>query len=140
MTRIDQATLFTKYPKIFANASKGPAESCMFWGIETGPGWMVLIDTLCSNIQRHIDWKVQQGQEIEQVTADQVKEKFGTLRFYASGGDETTGGMIRLAESMSARICETCGSPGSFRGRGWYYTACDAHTRPEDLAPAEAAV
>jgi hypothetical protein len=28
---------------------------------------------------------------------------------------------------------EECGAPGKIRGRGWYYTACDKHTREEDL-------
>ena len=34
---------------------------------------------------------------------------------------------------MSSIICETCGAPGKHRGRGWFYTACDAHTKEEDL-------
>ena len=63
--------------------------------------------------------------------ADQVKEKFGTLRFYTNGGDEQIYGMIRMAESMSAVTCEECGAPGKTRGRGWIYTACDAHTKEE---------
>ena len=48
--------------------------------------------------------------------ADQVKEKFGTLRFYYTGGDDRIDGMVRMAESMSAVTCETCGAPGKLRG------------------------
>ena len=36
-------------------------------------------------------------------------------------------GMVRMAESMSARMCETCGNPGKVRGRGWLTTLCDEH-------------
>jgi hypothetical protein len=34
---------------------------------------------------------------------------------------------------MSTITCETCGAPGKRRGRGWIYTACDAHTKELDL-------
>ena len=64
---------------------------------------------------------------IPQVTLDQVKEKFGTLRFYYSGGDDEISGMVRMAESMSGVTCETCGNPGQQRGGGWIHTLCDHH-------------
>jgi len=70
---------------------------------------------------------------IPQVTLDQVKEKFGTLRFYYTGGDDEISGMVRMAEGMSGVICEECGAPGKRRGSDWIYTACDAHTKPEHL-------
>ena len=63
----------------------------------------------------------------------QVKEKFGTLRFYINGGTDEHYNYIRFAESMSARTCEKCGAPGKLRGSGWYYTACDEHTDKDDL-------
>ena len=70
---------------------------------------------------------------IPQVTLDQVKEKFGTLRFYYTGGDEYISGMVTMAEAMSGVTCEDCGDPGERRGGGWIYTACDLHTKPEHL-------
>jgi hypothetical protein len=70
---------------------------------------------------------------IPQVTLDQVKEKFGTLRFYYTGGDEYIRGMVTMAEAMSGTTCEECGNPGQRRGHGWIYTACDTHTKPEHL-------
>jgi hypothetical protein len=70
--------------------------------------------------------------EVPQVIVDQVKEKFGTLRFYYHGGDDIIDGMVRMAESISGFTCEKCGAPGKMRGRGWLYTACDTHTK-EDI-------
>jgi hypothetical protein len=61
---------------------------------------------------------------IPQVTLDQVKEKFGTLRFYYSGGDDIIDGMVRMAESMSGVTCEGCGNVGERRGGGWVHTYC----------------
>jgi len=64
---------------------------------------------------------------ISQVTASQVKEKFGTLRFYYSGGDDYIDGLSAMAESMSAVTCEECGSPGKVRHSGWLRALCDVH-------------
>lgn len=74
----------------------------------------------------------------QQVVADQVKEKFGTLRFYYSGGDEYVYGIIRMAEAMTAHTCEVCGAPGQAESvSGWVKTVCAAHSRlPESSSAA----
>lgn len=66
-------------------------------------------------------------------TVSQVKEKFGTLRFYIDGGTKEQYNYITFAEMMSAVTCEECGAPGKRRGGGWVYTACDEHTHEDDL-------
>ena len=71
---------------------------------------------------------------IPQVTLDQVKEKFGTLRFYYQGGDDYISGMVSLAESMTAVTCENCGNPGSCRGGGWVHTYCTPCEEARELA------
>jgi len=62
---------------------------------------------------------------IPQVTLDQVKEKFGTLRFYYTGGDDAIDGMVTMAESMSGVICEECSAPAKTHGPGWIRTICE---------------
>lgn len=130
--------LCEKYPKIFVNRHGDPKETLMCWGFECGDGWFNIIDQLCSNIQHRIDWRQEQkekygrGEGCKQVVAIQVKEKFGTLRFYTEGGDEEIYGMIRMAESMSSVTCEECGSPGRQRSGGWIRTLCDLHARKDN--------
>ena len=74
--------------------------------------------------------------KVEKVVAVQVKEKFGTLRFYYNGGDEYVSGLVSMAESMSAHTCEVCANPAKTRGRGWIVTQCDPcyNTREERRA------
>lgn len=66
---------------------------------------------------------------IHQVTVTQVKEKYGTLRFYYSGGDEYIDGLVAMAESMSAATCEECGKPGRTNNNGWLRTLCEEHAK-----------
>ena len=106
------------YPKMFAEP---------YGGFAVGPGWWPILESLCSQIQHHIDWKNKQSEVVAQVTVNQIKEKFGGLRFYYSGGDDAIDGMVRMAESWAACSCETCGTPGERREGGWIRTLCNAH-------------
>ena len=139
-----------KYPEIFQNRHGDMTTTAMCWGFDCGDGWYNIIDAFCQLTQSRITQtnthrevckkKVEEGMmgadlmpdEVPQVVATQVKEKFGGLRFYYNGGDDVIDGFGMMAEFMSTRTCETCGAPGKLRGGGWMYTACDEHTKPED--------
>ena len=105
----------------------------MCWGFCCGDGWYQILDSLCDQIQHHIDWKQEQkekynrGEGCKQVVAVQVKEKFGGLRFYYSGGDDVIDNMVDSAEVTADKTCEMCGKPGEKRGGGWIKTLCDEH-------------
>ena len=135
--------LCEKYPKMMVNRNKNMQETCMCWGFECGDGWYNILNQLMGNIQHHIDWKEKQRdwtirfnstappedmrpvpELIPQVTLDQVKEKFGTLRFYYTGGDEYIRGLVSMAESMSGVTCEECSAPAETHGPGWIRTIC----------------
>ena len=73
-------------------------------------------------------------ESIPQVTLDQVKEKFGTLRFYYTGGDDVIDGMVRMAESLTEVTCEECGNVGERRGGGWVHTYCTPCEEARTLA------
>lgn len=118
--------LCEKFPKIFANRYADETTTAMCWGFECRDGWYRLIDTLCDTIQGYIDQnKKYNNIDIPQVTAVQVKEKFGTLRFYYDGGDDVIRGMVWLAENLSAEICENCGNPGELVKSSWIQTLCN---------------
>lgn len=84
------------------------------------------VDTIRAEI---VDSEPRVVEEVEQVVAVQVKEKFGTLRFYYDGGDDVISGMVAVAESMSGVTCEVCGSPGTPGGVGWIRTLCKSHSK-----------
>lgn len=66
-------------------------------------------------------------ERVEWVRIDQIKEKFGGLRFYYQGGDQQIHGLVRMAELWAGSTCETCGDRGSRRQGGWVRTLCDIH-------------
>ena len=136
-----QKDLVKTYPKIFKDVGGDPKVTCMADGIQCNDGWYDLLDTLCHTMQRWCDGEntryitetdkyefvVEGDPEYVQVVASQVKEKLGELRFYVDGGDATTQGIIQMAENMSSRICELCGSPAkTSRDSGWMHTTCDS--------------
>lgn len=93
---------------------------------ECSDGWYFLIDSLSESIQITINSMP------EQIRSDfyavQIKEKFGTLRYYMNHTTPYIDGAISMAEHMSAWHCEDCGSPGSSRSiKGYIQTLCDKH-------------
>lgn len=64
---------------------------------------------------------------VKQLVADQIKEKFGTLRFYYDGGDEFCAGVVAMAEQISSNTCEVCGTYGETGGTGYIRTLCAVH-------------
>ena len=121
--------LCTKYPKIFKDRHADMRSTAMCWGFECSDGWYHILNTLCRKIQTHIDWRDSSEDPIPQVVAMQVKEKFGGLRFYYSGGDDYIGGLVSMAESWAANTCEQCGERGTQRDGGWIRTLCNEHNK-----------
>ena len=113
--------LYNRYPEIFADKDAPLTDSLMGFGCSHGDGWYFIIDNLCRCIQNHVEWKRKTNPDFY-VKAVQVKEKFGTLRFYIDGGDEEVYGMIKMAECMSRNVCEITGDIGSIKGGKWWST------------------
>ena len=173
--------LCEKYPKIFRNRHGDPKDSPISFGIECGDGWYKVIDMLClaaSNVYStsiyvdaedgvKLDLKPNAynkeyyfGIEPPQVIADQIKEKFGSLRFYyhlefdpklielnvsgkypeiekiISRYNDYFDGIVHMAEILSVHTCEITGGEGEMhvsggnRG-GWYKTLNREYAKSE---------
>lgn len=99
-------------------------ENILGWG-SVGPGWIMIIKELHDEMVK-LD---------PEYTIEQIKEKFGGLRYYYTPsqgyGNEASDALenlVRGAEHLCSRTCETCGEPGSLRGDlSWLLTLCDKH-------------
>ena len=125
---LDEA-LCKKYPEIFCNRNGDMRTTAMCWGFECGDGWYNIIDATCAMIQNRKYNNRRNGIKMPPVVATQVKEKYGTLRFYYDGGDDYIDGVVAMAEYMSEVTCETCGNPGKIRDGDWMRTLCDEHAK-----------
>lgn len=131
-------TLYEKYPNLFENRHKSPRESCLSFGIECGEGWYEILSSVCWMIKQHEDnikWrkeylekndpeKLASEPEYFPVKFDQVKQKYGGLRLYFSGGDEYVEGLVSMTEAFSYQVCEVCGNKGEPNKGGWISTLC----------------
>jgi hypothetical protein len=100
---------------------------------ECSEGWRDLIERACVRIENALD-------NGDSVKITEIKEKYGTLRFYWSGrlpseAEAKVDEVVDLAKARSACTCEICGAEGRLYSRGgWLATACREHARGE-LAP-----
>lgn len=95
-------------------------EACL----DVGEGWRPLLRKLMEDLFK-LGWRGR---------VDQIKEKFGGLRFYANlhgipdKHDQKATDLIVQAMEDSETICEECGDPGRIRGfHGWMFCRCDEH-------------
>lgn len=116
--------LCNDFPELFVNRYRDPKTTAMCWGFDCGDGWYDLIHNLCNDIVVHC---VATGQKPPVV--QQVKEKFGMLRFYIDMGDDYIWDLISAAEKKSATVCDTCGKKGKIRTGSWIYVSCEEHLR-----------
>lgn len=113
------------------------------------PGWLELMRQLCSQLDASLD-----DAQVARFEVTQVKEKFGTLRFYfavdgrgslnvdvlsAQGHQrfetvprlsadfplQRVNELIKAAEAQSAVTCAICGAAGVLRRQVYLYVACD---------------
>jgi hypothetical protein len=120
--------LTQSFPLLYQDKDKPLTESLMAFGFECGDGWFDIIWNLSQKLELLIEDFIKNNPSEEWVPrASQVKEKYGTLRFYMSSETQEMSDAISLAESESAKTCEECGKAGSFRGTSWVTVRCDEH-------------
>ena len=117
MNPIKSKQLVDICPSIFQCPENHPLA---LFGIECDDGWYDLLRDLIKEI------KVIVEKDNLDVKVVQIKEKFGTLRFYMDGLTDDIIKAIAQAEAKSAVTCEICGKPGKLRKvNRWLFTSCD---------------
>ena len=141
--------MMKQYPILFKQRTASEIETCMCWGIQADYGWYKPLNKLCSYLEElnniyYDKYKIR-------IQADQVKSKYGELRFYYSIVDDMfikkgktsetryficnmlddiTDALIERCEKDCWNICEICGADGGFKGEnlittsGWISRIC----------------
>ena len=129
--------LVEDFPLLYADRYSDKRATAMCWGFACGDGWEPLIRELSEHLEKEIQKYIElyTEDEIEEAkkfygeypwwpTASQVKEKYGTLRFYMTKSSDKMEEYINVAERKSARTCEVCGKRGKVYAEGWIITRC----------------
>jgi len=120
--------LCADFPLLYGDRNGNMQNTCMVWGFDCNDGWYQLIYDLSSKLEPLIKMYLETATKEEAEyypRAMQVKEKFGTLRFYMTSATDEMYKLIQEAEDKSGEICETCGKPGKCRNGGWITCLCD---------------
>jgi hypothetical protein len=131
---LDEA-LVRDFPLTFTRDAQGSEPWSMF-GFECSDGWEPSIRKTAEKLEPLI--KAAIGKDLSGVRpyyyrTSQLKEKFGTGRWYLTGGTNEMHDLVNAWETETETICEQCGQPGKLRGQSWYYTACIKHTKEQDM-------
>jgi len=137
MDKSKQSKLQLRFPMLYRDIGK--SGTCMYYGLSVGDGWFDLLWDLSEDLEK-LD---------PLLVTSQVKEKFGTMRFYLVQSDlemrHESGQMfsfapqannehvrvrISQAEKESASVCEKCGAAGKLRNDGYVHVSCDVCEKP----------
>ena len=130
--------LYELGPTLYQEKDLPMTQTCMCWGFECPSSWFELLKELTNKLES-INNKYKGKYEC---VAQQVKEKYGSLRFYsgikilienptddeiklAYKIDEQFQEAVNDAENKSAKICCICGKPATKTSSGWIAHYCD---------------
>jgi hypothetical protein len=87
-------------------------------------GWRNLFgEKMCEEIKKAL------GSELENYRIMQIKEKFGSLRWYDNGASQEVYDIISKYERLSEITCISCGEPATIiTSKGWISPYCDEHS------------
>ena len=155
MTKEENKNLCEKYPFLipsnrFSGKRITEAEDGGFWPgdpdavpeydweyteLDSMPdGWRIAFgEQLCAELKEELD----RAGYTDQYRIAQIKEKFGSLRWYDFGNTEHGCDIIHKYERISERTCVRCGKPATRITTGWICPYCDECCPDEPNVPIE---
>jgi hypothetical protein len=113
--------LVRRWPTWF-NVHGDPRQTLMPLGFQHGDGWFDIVWRLCEDLEPLVaEAEKKSGERFEVL---QVKQKFGTLRFYVSLHNNVIDELIVNAQRESSYTCEICGQMGTLTN---LKTRCAVH-------------
>lgn len=87
-----------------------------------GKGWHSVIHDLCAKIEDLNNKKYKE----DPIVVEQIKEKFGELRFYTNRTPVDVEVLISEANNKCSILCEECGDSGErMKINGWFKVLCE---------------
>ena len=116
----------TKYPNLFGPSPFEGFDANSTY-VEVPKGWYPLLDAMFEEIEAVIAQDASTW-----IALDQIKEKYGTLRVYFTGGNDRIDDIVERYEERSESTCERCASEDATQQRqGWIRTLCPSCVQRE---------
>jgi hypothetical protein len=126
--------LFERFDHLYRGRHLPLTQNLMSLGFQCGDGWFDLIYTLSEQIEHYSHTHP----EAAGVMAVQVKQKFGTLRFYVQPNLPEIEALISATAQQSAQTCEVTGQPGVLcSNHGSYCTLSGEMAQQLGMSPVE---
>ena len=88
-------------------------------------GWRVAFgEQMCEELQKALD--MMDPEEAKKFRVVQIKEKYGSLRFYPNWVTDQIAEILYKYSVMSEHICISCGAPATKMSLGWICPWCDS--------------
>lgn len=97
-----------------------------------GDGWLDIIENLATKLETLIQNFKKENPNVSDddlPCCSDVKQKWGSLRFYMCGETPEMGQAIEEAEEASFNTCESCGKPGEMIITRGCFVACEKCAR-----------
>lgn len=99
-----------------------------------GDGWFWILLGLSKKLEQICIRQEAEGRPV-MIAVDAV-EHFGSLQFFVQDAPAEAIALIRIAQDLSARTCDTCGEPGRLRKVGLRLrTRCIVHAWDPTCSP-----
>ncbi len=94
-------------------------------------GWRIAFgEQLCAELKAELE----SAGVLDQYRILQIKEKYGTLRWYDNGNTKAGYGILDKYENISAKTCICCGQPATRITKDWISPYCDACCPQNELS------
>jgi hypothetical protein len=130
MTKELELKLVEEFPKILRDYGGDMKHTCMYWGMSFDDGWFNILRDGLQKLQ-YLCGSFSNDTRSVQIVATQIKEKFGSLRFYylLEGANQIESSIfsdiIVSIEKEANRTCEITGKYGELCSKGgWLRTLC----------------
>ncbi len=119
---LTNAELIEKYPFLAVEDPYEPDNWVSCWLDDLEPGWRAAFgERLCEDLVKAL----KEDNCEDEFKFEQIKEKYGSLRLYASGYGEHTKHVLAKYEELSKYICGHCGKVARYVTSGWIYPLCE---------------
>ena len=123
MNKASSIKLLNAFPQLYRGFQKS-LHASVISDFECNDGWFQILWDLSAALEAEA---LKEGRDqTNWPQAIQIKEKYGSLRFYMDHASPAMWDLVQAGEEKSGLVCEMCGEPGKTYNDSWINTSCNS--------------